>query len=65
MGRREAKTNVDRHGVAFAEALTVFGDPLEVTVADPDHPVGEYRFLEYGYVVAGPHAGCVIRRAGW
>lgn len=25
----KAKTNVDRHGVAFAEALTVFGDPLK------------------------------------
>ena len=44
----KAKTNVDRHGVAFAEALSVFGDPLEVTVADPDHSVGEYRFLSVG-----------------
>ena len=44
----KARINVDRHGVAFAEALTVFGDPLEVTVADPDHSVGEYRFLSVG-----------------
>ena len=26
----------------------MFGDPLEVTIADPDHSVGEYRFLSVG-----------------
>ena len=39
--------------VAFAEALTVFGDPFEVTVADPDHSVGEYRFLSVGMSLRG------------
>jgi hypothetical protein len=25
------------HGVSFAEAATVFGDPLAITYFDPDH----------------------------
>ena len=42
---QKEQTNVNKHGVVFAEAATVFGDPLEVAIADPDHSVGEYRFL--------------------
>jgi len=34
--------------VAFTEAQTVFGDPLEVTIPDPDHSDGELRFLSLG-----------------
>lgn len=33
----KAESNFERHGVSFAEATTVFGDPLEVTIPDPDH----------------------------
>ncbi len=29
--------NLVKHGVDFAEAMTVFGDPFEITVGDPDH----------------------------
>ena len=25
-------SNLERHGVSFSEAMTVFGDPLEVTI---------------------------------
>ena len=39
----------ERHGVDFTEAATVFGDPLELTIADPDHSVGEFRFLSMGF----------------
>lgn len=39
------RANLRKHGVAFAEASTVFGDPLEVTISDPDHSVAERRFL--------------------
>jgi uncharacterized DUF497 family protein len=28
----KAQANLDKHGVGFAEAITVFGDPLEVTI---------------------------------
>ena len=37
--------NIDKHGVSFTEASTVFGDPLEITISDPDHSIGELRFL--------------------
>lgn len=37
---KDAK-NRAKHGVDFAEAMTVFGDPLEITIRDPDHSEGE------------------------
>jgi uncharacterized DUF497 family protein len=40
--------NLRRHGVSFSEAATVFGDPLSVTIQDPDHSVDEERFLTMG-----------------
>ena len=42
------QSNVEKHGADFSEAATVFGDPLELTIADPDHSVGEFRFLSMG-----------------
>jgi uncharacterized DUF497 family protein len=44
----KAGVNVRKHGVTFHEAATVFGDPLAVTFADPDHSVREQRHLTYG-----------------
>ena len=44
----KAVSNLDKHGVSFAEAITVFGDPLEVTIPDPDHSLGEFRFISIG-----------------
>ena len=46
-----AKDEVNRrkHGVAFAEATTVFRDTLSSTIGDPDHsPPGEDRELTIG-----------------
>jgi uncharacterized DUF497 family protein len=43
------RSNIERHSVDFTEAATVFGDPLELTIADPDHSVGEFRFLSTGH----------------
>ena len=37
--------NIAKHGVTFSEAVTVFNDPLELTISDPDHSIGELRFL--------------------
>ena len=50
---RKHAENVGKHGVGFAEAATVFGDPLEVTIPDPDHSVTEQRFLSMGVSEAG------------
>ena len=42
------QSNVRKHGVDFAEASTVFGDPFEYTISDPDHSIGKYRYLSLG-----------------
>jgi len=44
----KAGSNLDKHGVSFAEAMSVFGDPLEVTIPDPDHSLEEFRFVSMG-----------------
>ncbi len=44
----KAEANFRKHGVAFEEAATVFGDPLSVTIADPLHSAGEHRFIIVG-----------------
>jgi hypothetical protein len=44
----KAKKNLRKHGVSFEEAVTVFYDPLSATFDDPDHSVGEYRFITIG-----------------
>ena len=46
--RRKATANDDKHAVSFEEATTVFGDPLSITVADPDHSADEERFIIIG-----------------
>jgi uncharacterized DUF497 family protein len=49
----KAAANLAKHGVEFSEAMTVFGDPLELTIGDPDHSEGEFRFLSVGISAAG------------
>ena len=44
----KAATNFRKHGVSFAEATTVFGDPLSMTVDDPKHSSNEARFIILG-----------------
>ncbi|MCU0836732.1 MAG: BrnT family toxin [Chromatiaceae bacterium] len=44
----KAESNIRKHGVSFDEARTVFSDPFELTISDPDHSHGEYRFLSIG-----------------
>lgn len=44
----KAAENLRKHSVDFLEASTIFGDPLEVTIPDPDHSKGEARFLSLG-----------------
>ena len=44
----KAKKNLKKHGVSFEEAVTVFYDPLSATFDDPDHSVGEYRYITIG-----------------
>ena len=49
----KASDNLAKHGVDFAEAMTVFADPFEAVIPDPDHSEGERRFLSMGVSNAG------------
>ena len=44
----KAVRNLQRHGVSFEEAATVFDDILGWTFFDPDHSQDEERFLTIG-----------------
>ena len=64
----KAAANLAKHRVSFDEASTVFGDPLAVTINDPDSSTDENRLLTKGIstgwrllVVAHTYAGGVIR----
>ncbi len=45
---KKAESNARKHGVTFDEASTVFGDPLALLMRDPDHSLGEERYLVLG-----------------
>ncbi len=49
----KARRNVEKHGVSFGEAATVFGDPFSYTFDDPDHSDEELRFLTVGLASTG------------
>jgi hypothetical protein len=44
----KARLNTAKHGIDFAEAATVFADVLSATIPDPDHSIGEHRFITLG-----------------
>jgi uncharacterized DUF497 family protein len=45
---KKAAANRKKHGVDFEEAASVFLDPHSMTGSDPDHSVGERRWLTFG-----------------
>ena len=45
---RKSRSNQDKHSISFAEAATVFGDPLSVLIPDPFHSEDEERFTLLG-----------------
>lgn len=44
----KAQQNVEKHGVSFEEAATLFGDPLSLTIEDPLHSAAEQRWVTMG-----------------
>jgi uncharacterized protein len=65
---QKAASNLRKHKVGFPEAATAFADPLSLTIPDPDHSVGEERFVLIGQserrrlvVVAHVERGDLIR----
>ncbi len=49
----KAASNLEKHGVTFQEAASVFDDPLFVDFYDPDHSIDEHRYLIVGRSNAG------------
>jgi uncharacterized DUF497 family protein len=44
----KAASNLKKHGVSFAEAMTVFDDALSSTLPDDQHSNDELRFITVG-----------------
>lgn len=42
---RKEQGNQKNHGISFNEAATAFDDELQLTISDPDHSLGEQRYL--------------------
>jgi uncharacterized DUF497 family protein len=51
--RRTAERNLRKHGVSLKEAVSVFADPEELMIDDPDHSFGEDRFVSIGHSALG------------
>ena len=49
----KARSNQAKHAVSFAEASTVFGDPLSLTIPDPAHSQTEDRWIILGHSQQG------------
>jgi uncharacterized DUF497 family protein len=49
----KARLNLVKHKVSFDEAVTVFTDPLSITIPDPDHSEAEQRHINIGASSAG------------
>jgi uncharacterized protein len=45
---KKAADNLKKHGVSFVEASTVFRDVFSATGSDPDHSIGERRYVTFG-----------------
>jgi uncharacterized DUF497 family protein len=46
--KRKAETNLRKPGISFEDALTAFGDQLSLTIPDPEHSIGEERYVPIG-----------------
>jgi uncharacterized protein len=49
----KAADNLQKHGVSFEEAATVFQDPLARLHSDPDHSGSEQRAILVGHSATG------------
>ncbi|HZS06401.1 MAG TPA: BrnT family toxin [Blastocatellia bacterium] len=49
----KAASNLDKHGVSFDEASTVFDDPSAKIFDDETHSISEYREIIIGHSING------------
>jgi uncharacterized protein len=52
----KANANLNRHGLDFERAATVFLDPLAVTIPDDEHSETEVRWITLGKDAGGQYA---------
>ena len=45
---KKANSNLRKHQVSFEEASSALSDPMAATGADPDHSIGEFRYVTFG-----------------
>jgi uncharacterized DUF497 family protein len=44
----KAKINLQKHGVSFDEAVSIFADPFSITIVDSEHSTNEERYIDIG-----------------
>jgi uncharacterized DUF497 family protein len=49
----KTESDLNKHGVSFAGAATALADDLSVTGRDPEHSLGESRFITFRMSSAG------------
>ena len=45
---KKNRQNIRKHKIDFDEAKTIFDDPLQISMSDPDHSFDELRFITIG-----------------
>ena len=50
---KKAISNLRKHKVSFEEASTALRDTMAATGADPDHSIGEFRYVTFGISECG------------
>jgi uncharacterized protein len=60
----KASANLNKHGLDFERAATVFLDPLAVTIPDDEHSETEVRWITLGKDARGQYA-LVIHTFEW
>ena len=45
---KKARSNLRKHKVSFEKTTTAMSDPMTTTSADPDHSIGEFRYITFG-----------------
>lgn len=48
MGSRKSQNQLEKHGVGFEEASTIFEDPQFISFLDEEHSVEEERYITIG-----------------
>ncbi|MDY0220685.1 MAG: BrnT family toxin [Desulfobacterium sp.] len=52
----KAVSNLNKHGITFDEATTVFQDTLSLTIDDPLHSADEERLI----IIGMSHKNCIL-----